>query len=183
MDCGRQTANVGAIANFLGGVHMATQSAWISIFTPAVRDDPARDKSRRAFPFTRPARVMAGNIKEGDLIIDYMQGSKCIVGVAVVTTPSSSATDHLKDARSPVLYDNNYELAGKKYPVYVKVTELVIDVNGVSVSDVLPKLSIFGRLKGPNKWGSFFRSAQHWDYTDGEIVLQELRRRERSPRA
>ncbi len=74
-----------------------------------------------------------------------MKGSKCIVGVAVVTTPSSSATDRLKDTRSLVRYDNNYELAREKYPVYVKVKELVVDVNGVSVSDVLPKLRGQGR--------------------------------------
>ena len=49
------------------------QSAWISIFTPAVWDDPVRDKTRRAFPSTRPARVMAGHIKEGDLIIELYE--------------------------------------------------------------------------------------------------------------
>lgn len=47
-------------------------------------------------------------------------------------------------------------------------------MSGLLVSDILPQLSIFSRLKGPDKWGSFFRSAQHWDYADGEIILGRL---------
>jgi len=89
---------------------MPTQGAWISIFTEEVWQDPVRNKNRRAFPLTRPASVMAGLIKEGDLIIDYMKGRNCIVGVAQVTTRSQSGT---QTRRSPVRYDNNYELGGR----------------------------------------------------------------------
>jgi hypothetical protein len=151
---------------------MSAQGAWISIFTEEVWQDPVRDKNRRAFPLTRPAKVMAGLIKEGDLIIDYMKGRNCIVGVVQVTAQNGAQT-----RRSPVRYDNNYELGGEKYPLYVQVKPLVVHKDGIPVSDILPQLSIFNRLKGPNKWGSFFRSAQHWDYADGEIILKELRRR------
>jgi hypothetical protein len=89
---------------------MPTQSAWISIFTEEVWQDPVRDKNRRAFPLTRPAKVMAGLIKEGDLIIDYMKGRNCIVGVAQVTAQSQSDA---QTRRSPVRYDKNYELGGE----------------------------------------------------------------------
>jgi len=89
---------------------MPTQSAWISIFTEEVWQDPVRDKNRRAFPLTRPAKVMAGLIKEGDLIIDYMKGRNCIVGVAQVTAQSQSDA---QTRRSPVRYDKNYELGGR----------------------------------------------------------------------
>ena len=153
---------------------MPTQGAWISIFTEEVWQDPVREKNRRAFPLTRPAMVMARSIKEGDLIIDYMKGRNCIVGVAQVTAPSQSGT-HAR--RSPVRYDNNYELGGEKYPLYVEVQPRAVHKDGLLVSDILPQLSIFKRLKGPDKWGSFFRSALRWDYADGEIILQELQRR------
>ena len=134
------------------GSQMPTQSAWISIFTEEVWQDPVRDKNRRAFPLTRPAKVMAGLIKEGDLIIDYMKGRNCIVGVAQVTAPSQSDT---QTRGSPVRYDNNYELGGEKYPLYVQVKPLVVHKDGLLVSDILPQLSIFNRLKGPDKWGIF----------------------------
>jgi hypothetical protein len=103
-----------------------------------------------------------------------MKGRNCIVGVAQVTAQSQSDA---QTRRSPVRYDKNYELGGEKYPLYVQVKPLVVHKEGLLVSDILPQLSIFNRLKGPDKWGSFFRSAQHWDYADGETILHALQRR------
>jgi hypothetical protein len=37
---------------------MPKQGAWISIFTEEVWQDPVRNKNRRAFPLTRPAKVI-----------------------------------------------------------------------------------------------------------------------------
>jgi len=114
-------------------------------------------------------------IRVGDLIIDYMKGRKCIIGVAEVAEPELSPTG-ARNQRSPVRYDNDYELAGEKFPLYVKVKPLVINEGGLSVENILSKLSISKRLKGPNKWGRFFSSAQRWNQTDGEIILEALQR-------
>jgi hypothetical protein len=146
------------------------------VFTPDVWKDPNLNQTRRAWPDARPARVMAGNIRVGDLIVSYMKGGDSFVRVDEVLE-AGSATDRPPrplTTRSPVRYDPSYKLAGEMYPLYVSTKPLVVYEKGVSIDDIRSQLSNFRNLRNPKHWGRLVSSAQHWDYTDGEIVLHAL---------
>src|SRR5262249_25008945 len=135
------------------------------------------NQTRRAWPNTRPAKVMAANVRGGDLIVSYMQGANCFVRVdEVIQADPSKKPLRTLSSKSPVRYDGNYKLAGQTYPLYVPTKPLVVYEKGVSVDEISAQLSNFKKLKNPKLWGRLVSSAQHWNYEDGEIVLQALQK-------
>ncbi len=77
------------------------------MFTPDVWKDPNLDQTKRAWPYARPAKVMAANIKVGDLIVSYMKSKDCFVRVDEVLE-ADSTTDRPPRSltrKSPVRYD------------------------------------------------------------------------------
>ena len=108
----------------------------------------------------------ANQISIGDRFICYVTGESKFVGI--FETTSKTYLDE-----SPIWENDNY-------PVRFRV-ELVIRLsidNGVDVKSLRESLSIFLKLKNPNRWTGFFQNTLAlFTQEDAEIILGAIKKK------
>ena len=152
-----------------GGIIMPERIYWLDLFTgTSWQEFLSAGGNTSGFRVSRWSTLQ--RIKPGDYLLCYLTGVMRFIGVLeVISKPYKSDTPIWSFEAFPCRID-------------VKIIVALTTETAVPILDLRNELSIFRNLKSPHAWtGKIRGSPVKWSQSDGEIIVNYLRKAESNP--